>query len=222
MDPVNFASFDDLKQYYGNETSPLADLPINNLLIYKWDASNPSASQLRTEISEYLNGLPSWGWPTWVVSNRDRSRIASRLGNRRKNLTDAISMLQMLLPGTPVTYYGDEIAMQDVISTNNPNEDCSIGVQLNEFYSCKKARSPFQWDATPNNAGFTNATKPWYPVASDKLLEEINAKAQIGKPESQLSIYRELVALRNQPAIMHGNVSFPESANDESILSFIR
>lgn len=128
----------------------------------------------------------------------------------------------MLLPGTPITYYGDEIGMQDVAVDSSQN--CGVEVQLTEAYNCNKARSPFQWDETPETAGFTNATKPWHPVAPSDVLEEINAKAQLGKTESHLGIYQELVALRNQPAIMHGNFNFSDNptTNNDDVISFIR
>ena len=40
------------------------------------------------------------------LGNHDNGRISTRLG---KDITDALNMVSLLLPGTAVTYYGEEI-----------------------------------------------------------------------------------------------------------------
>ena len=40
------------------------------------------------------------------LGNHDNGRIGTRLG---KDITDALNMVSLLLPGTAVTYYGEEI-----------------------------------------------------------------------------------------------------------------
>ena len=117
-------------------------------------------------------------------------------------------MVQILLPGTPIVYYGEEISMDDVLISGGTPALCSMS-SLTPTYSCNQARSPFQWDMSSNNAGFTNATAPWHPVGNN--LQDINAKTQMGLSESHLNLYRNLVELRKQPAIMHGDIYFPEN-----------
>ena len=50
-------------------------------------------------------------WPNFHIGNHDQLRVATRHGT---HMTDAWNMILMMLPGTPLTYYGDEIGM-----TNN-------------------------------------------------------------------------------------------------------
>ena len=49
-------------------------------------------------------------WSNFNTGNHDNSRLASRLTSE---LVDGFNMLVMLMQGTPITYYGDEIAMVD-------------------------------------------------------------------------------------------------------------
>ena len=48
------------------------------------------------------------------------SRIASRMGD---SLVIVFNMLLLTLPGTPTTYYGDEIGMKDTFYTFNESRD---------------------------------------------------------------------------------------------------
>ena len=45
------------------------------------------------------------------TGNHDTSRVATRVSEKFVN---AVNMLLLLLPGTPFTYYGEEIGMHDV------------------------------------------------------------------------------------------------------------
>ena len=61
-------------------------------------------------------------------------RVASRLG---PELVDAMNMIYMLLPGTPITYYGEEIGMVDaVLASPTDKRD--------------PARTPMQWSPDAN------------------------------------------------------------------------
>lgn len=203
-------------KYYGDATAsppkPLADLSVNSKFTKQ---AKFTGTVLKNEINAYLgevNGVQ--GWPNWVLGNRDTERIASRLGDK---LIDAMAMVQLLLPGTPITYYGDEIGMKDVAPINGYVDSCPMGNQLTANSHCNQARSPYQWDSS-NSSGFTNAT-PWYPIGDN--VETINAKHQTGMANSYLNIYRELVNLRKQPAIMHGTMNFLNVTSEE-IFAFTR
>src|SRR5262252_5702025 len=69
-----------------------------------------------------------------------RRRLAPLLGNDRKKI-ELMNLLLFSLPGTPVLYYGDEIAMGDNIFLGDRN-----GV-----------RTPMQW-SSDKNAGFSRAS----------------------------------------------------------------
>ncbi len=63
-------------------------------------------------------------------------------------------------------------------------------------------RTPMQWDSSPN-AGFTAPdVTPWLPVAADYATR--NVAVQSADPESMLSFYRALAALRRAEPALHG------------------
>lgn len=201
-------------KYYGDATKPLADLPVNSKFIRQ--QAGFTGLGLKNEILSYLdqvNGVQ--GWPNWAMGNGDTERMASRFGSR---LIDAMAMVQLLLPGTPFTYYGDEIGMEDVAPEGGVISSCSSGNKLMADSHCNQARSPYQWDSS-STAGFTNASTPWYPVGDN--VDTINAKDQVGVTNSYLNIYRELITLRKQPAIMHGSMSVLNVTTEE-IFAFAR
>lgn len=56
----------------------------------------------------------------YQVGNHDRSRIASSAGQA---YTRVINMLLLTLPGTPTTYYGEEIGMENINITESQVQD---------------------------------------------------------------------------------------------------
>ena len=88
----------------------------------------------------------TWAWPNWVLSTSRNSRSASRLGTPS---TNALALIQMTLPGTPVIYYGEEIGMEDTVGTDDaqtPSYDPACGdMDWNEVEAQK----------TSNNSRYT-------------------------------------------------------------------
>ncbi len=147
-----------LIHYYG-EALDEAHLPFNFQLIALpgWEASI-----LRQMVDTYESLLPAGAWPNWVLSNHDRSRIASRIGKAQARVAQ---MLLLTLRGTPTCYYGDELGMEDGIVPLEMIHD-PRGREYPEL-SRDHARTPMQWD-TSANAGFSPShVVPWLPVAED-------------------------------------------------------
>eukprot|EP00102_Acyrthosiphon_pisum_P021794 XP_016659004.1 PREDICTED: maltase A1-like [Acyrthosiphon pisum] len=97
-----------LMKYYGNETNLGAHFPFNVCLL---GLPHRSAKEFLEVLTEWMSNLPSGAWSNWVIGNHDINRRAtSRFG---LELIDGIHMLQLLLPGTPVVYMGDELGMTD-------------------------------------------------------------------------------------------------------------
>jgi alpha-glucosidase len=79
------------------------------------------------------------------------------------------------------------------------------------------SRTPMQWDDSPH-AGFTTG-KPWLRLADDYWW--VNVMALDQDPESILTLYRKLIALRQaEPALKTGTY-LPVYA-DSKILSYLR
>ena len=69
-----------------------------------------NARDLVSLIGRYEGAVPAGGWPNWVLSNHDRSRIAARLGQKQARVA---ALLLLTLRGTPTMYYGDELGLDD-------------------------------------------------------------------------------------------------------------
>ncbi|MCE7072218.1 alpha-amylase family protein [Dyadobacter sp. CY327] len=109
-----------------------------------------------------------------------RRRLATMLGNNRKHMELAYSLL-FSLPGTPVIRYGDELGMGD-------------DLRLKERIS---VRTPMQWTAE-KNAGFTTADTAFRPVIDfgDHGYKKINVEDQTRDSASLLNWTTALIKLR--------------------------
>ena len=174
-----------LVSYYGADLKG-AHLPFNFQLINaSWNARG-----IANLIHEYERALPKGGWPNWVLGNHDNRRIATRIGIAQARIA---AMMLLTLRGTPTMYYGDELGMADVpISpeqVRDPYEKNVPGLGLGR----DPCRTPMQWDRS-HAAGFTAAQKPWLPVAGD--YQVVNVEMESKEPDSMLTLYRKLIALR--------------------------
>jgi alpha-glucosidase len=147
------------------------------------------ASAFRRAVEELEAMLPGGTWPTYTLSNHDRSRHASRYGPENAPLA---ALMLLTLRGTPFLYYGEEIGMADVRIPRERQLDVD---------DRDKCRTPMQWDGT-HAGGFTTG-EPWLPLAEDAYRE--NVAAQRDDPRSLLSFYRRLIRLRRgSPALRSG------------------
>jgi alpha-glucosidase len=194
-----------LVQYYGVNLDE-AHLPFNFqfILMEKW-----TAATIQTTVEAYETALPQGAWPNWVLSNHDRPRIATRVGRAQARVAQ---MLLLTLRGTSTMYYGDELGMQN---GNVPRELMHDPEgRDNPAYSRDPARTPMQWDSSPN-AGFSppNST-PWLPVADDYQL--YNVATEMQQADSYLTLTRTLLALRRKsPALTTGTYQTVQQENKE-------
>ncbi|GFO09354.1 neutral and basic amino acid transport protein rbat [Plakobranchus ocellatus] len=191
--------------------------PFNMDLVEK--LSTPlSAKQMMGLIAlEYTDKPPSY-WPTFVVGNHDRKRVSTKFGSLYVN---AFNLLLMALKGTPTTYYGEEIGMEDIHVDYEDTQDPwgrKAGPDRFLEFSRDFCRTPMQW--TPDqNAGFTTAQKPWLPVSSDHTFRNVQNQKQ--DPNSHLNRYKDYVALRTRKAFKYGEIDLNCLLTD-NVLSFLR
>ncbi|XP_012942770.2 maltase 1 [Aplysia californica] len=176
-----------------------------------------NASQIMALISEEYMDKPASYWPTFVIGNHDRNRVASKYNPRNAN---AFNMLLLTLKGTPTTYYGEEIAMEDIDVAYNESQDpwgINAGPDRYRLVSRDFNRSPMQWTSV-SEAGFTTG-KPWLPVNPDYLT--VNVASEKLNPKSPLNLYKEYAALRQLNAFKYGDIDVNVITND-NVLSFLR
>lgn len=182
-------------------------VPLNFDLILntKWNAQ-----EIKRILFDYYAQLKNADIVPLPLGNHDQSRVASRLGSQKDARLAA--MLQMTLDCIPVIFQGEELGMEDV--------DIPKEVQQDPFTDKLRdpARTPMQWDDSPN-AGFTDAdAKPWLPIGSH--YKERNVKKELKDPQSMLSLYTQLLALRKKRLIPKRPV-IAEVKND-NVLSYTR
>jgi oligo-1,6-glucosidase len=174
---------------------------------------------LKRSLGRWQTGLAETGWNSLYLGNHDQPRSVSRFGNDGRYRVESATLLATILHlhrGTPYIYQGDEIGMtnagftsieqyQDIESVNWFAESIIAGAEPDtlleslRFRSRDNARTPVQWDTSPN-AGFTTGT-PWLGVNPNHT--EINVEADRAAGErSVFEHYRRLVALRHSSAVV--------------------
>ncbi|KAJ8038477.1 Neutral and basic amino acid transport protein rBAT [Holothuria leucospilota] len=180
-------------KYYGTDEEYEADMPFNFQLITGLKSDNLSGRRVYELVDHVFQHLPEGKWPNWVVGNHDQKRIASRLGDK---FVRASNTLNILLPGTATTYYGEEIGMQDVwVSYEESQDPWAVNNPCCwKEYTRDPARSPMQWDST-EMAGFSSSTKSWLPIGNSTF-QGVNVQDQSKDPKSTLNHYKSLANLR--------------------------
>jgi alpha-glucosidase len=199
---------EELVKYYGDDADE-CHLPYNFQLIrMAWDAQT-----VRRAVDAYEAALPPHGWPNWVLGNHDQHRVASRVGPAQARVAN---MLLLTLRGTPTTYYGEEIGMENVLIPPEFIQDPPAVNQpeIAHLVGRDPERTPMQWDDSPN-AGFAPAgVTPWLPVAADFQVH--NVSRQEDNPTSMLQLYRALTHLRGEePALHPGSYSSIDTGAQE-------
>ncbi|OHT13690.1 Oligo-1,6-glucosidase [Tritrichomonas foetus] len=184
--------------------------------------------------TRWQKGLEGKGWNSIYLCNHDQPRSVSRYGNDspefRKVSAKMLATMNHTLQGTPYIYQGEEIGMtnvpfkdisefNDLETVNFWNENVLTGkmdkdVAMNAFRAKSRdnARTPMQWDATPN-AGFTTG-KPWLPLNPN--YPTINVEESLKDKDSVFYYYQKLIQLRHQhDIIVYGtyDVYYPEDKN---------
>jgi alpha-glucosidase len=199
-----YANFDLTMRWYGSKEEPISHVPFNFDFIMDVE-SDTTVQQIKTIVDYKIANVPEFGLPNWVMGNHDRNRVASRFS---PDQVDAFNILAMTLPGIAVTYYGEEIGMED-------NQDISWdetvdprACQTNDPVNYKKlsrdpVRTPFQWN-DKRHAGFSlNLTDTWLPVHDNYL--DLNLAAQKVATTSHYKVYQALTKLRQNPEFLVGS-----------------
>ncbi|XP_033916850.1 amino acid transporter heavy chain SLC3A1 [Melopsittacus undulatus] len=192
--------------YYGTTFVQEADFPFNFNLI---NMKNLSGNSIFEAVNLWMRNMPSGKWPNWAVGSPNAARLSSRIG---KEYVNVMNMLILTLPGTPVTYYGEEIGMENIASESVSEE------HKNSDPVTFPEKSPMQWDGKVN-AGFTEGNSSWLPVNPD--YQSVNVEMQMTWSNSTLNLYRELTSLRdNELPIHRGWMCY--IWNDSNVFVYVR
>ncbi len=163
-----------------------------------------SAAAFRDAIRKRVAAFGSEIWPTNVLSNHDQPRHASRYAEGNPELGDArakvLAALLLTMRGTPFLYYGEEMALRDLVIPNDKAFDPQArrSSKAAPAWNRDQARGPLPWDGGPG-AGFSDGT-PWLPLPVDHASRNIAVEAV--DPTSVLAFYRRLLGLRRATAAL--------------------
>ncbi|XP_044515401.1 neutral and basic amino acid transport protein rBAT [Gracilinanus agilis] len=172
----NQESIEETMMYYGKPFVQEADFPFN---FYLTEMSTISGTTIFDVIKSWMKNMPEGKWPNWMIGGPDIVRVTSRFG---KEYVNVMNMLILTLPGTPITYYGEEIGMEAISAAN-----------VNESYLTLFSKSPMQWDNS-SNAGFSEGNQTWLPTNKD--YQSLNVDVQTTQATSALKLYQQLSSLR--------------------------
>lgn len=206
-----------------------------DLLEAEWDAEDFSDIIERSVAAAEAVGAPS----TWVLSNHDVMRHASRYGlptgtNWRKwpmqgkpeemdealgqKRARAAALITLSLPGSAYVYQGEELGLPEVW-------DLPFGVLDDPTWERSEhtekgrdgCRVPVPWSADGPSFGFGDS-EPWLPQPAS--FGERSAARQVDDETSMLSLYRTAIALRREH--LAGGLDFAIEPVEGGVLRFRR
>jgi len=206
-------NLDELKAYYGEGNE--LQMPMDLMLTQFKKLSAP-------EFREHITGIEgTGGWPTFVITNHDIVRSYTRYadGVHNDEIAKLMAAMYLTLRGSPIMYYGEEIGMEN----NDPKRKEDVQDPIGRRgWPLEKGRdgerTPMQWN-DKKNAGFTEG-QPWVPVSPSYKTRNVAAEAK--DPNSILSFYRHLLAMRHtEPALLEGEY-IGLNTDDPNVYSYMR
>ena len=189
-----------------------------------WDAT-----ALRRIIDASLAAFSSVGAPsTWVLSNHDVVRHATRLGLTAENpqgtgigpdfsglpepgaallRARAATALMLALPGSAYLYQGEELGLPEVLDLpDHARQDPTWFRTAGEKYGRDGCRVPLPWRADAPTHGFSLSDHSWLPQPPG--WGEFARDRQRGVPDSTLSLYRVLLRRRREHRLGEGHLQW--------------
>jgi len=188
-----------------------------------------TAPALRNVIDSSIASFATVGAPsTWVLSNHDVVRHASRLaitvenpqgagiGPRSLGKPDpvvglrrarAASALMLGLPGSAYLFQGEELGLPEVIELPDDSRQDPTWFRTNgEKYGRDGCRVPIPWEPTTPGFGFNTTGASWLPQPDD--WGRFARSLQLDVEGSTLELYRTALALRSANTLGLGSLEW--------------
>lgn len=198
-----------------------------------WDAT-----ALRDVIGESLAEYAAVGAPsTWVLSNHDVVRHASRLALTAENpqgagigpktpgkpdpvkglhRARAATSLMLALPGSSYLYQGEELGLPEVIDLPDDARQDPTWFRTNgERYGRDGCRVPIPWTADAPAYGFNTTGESWLPQPAEWA--DLARDVQVDDPTSTLTLYRSLLAERRARNLGAGELEWLDGSGDDVV-----
>jgi alpha-glucosidase len=197
-----------------------------------------SADAYRSVIDTSLGAVGSVGAdPTWVLSNHDVVRHASRYGRARHTggtaggaardeepvdaaiglaRARAATLMMLALPGSAYLYQGEELGLPEVFDLPDAlRQDPVFHRSGGERRGRDGCRVPMPWSGQAPPFGF-GAVAGWLPQPPDWV--DLTAEAQQADPTSTWSMYRAALRLRRDLRLGRGPLTWQEAPSAESLV----
>ncbi|XP_043940617.1 4F2 cell-surface antigen heavy chain-like [Protopterus annectens] len=151
---------------------------------------NLSVQAMLQQMEEAILWNSNEYWPAWMIGSPSVGHMASFV----KELHRAYSVLLLMLPGSPVIYYGDEIGLKDLKNG--------------------KKLPVMKWKPSEHTQALKKAL-----VRDDDHLASV--EEQQTQKKSLLRLFSSLLAVKwREPALHYGNITMLNSSSDS--ISFLR
>ncbi len=198
------------------------------------------AKELKAEIAQSLAAVASYDAPqTWVLSNHDVVRHATRLGYEPQpgmlrmagigagdpqpdavvglRRARAATTVMLSLPGSAYLYQGEELGLPE--ATELPDElrqDPTWERSGHVNRGRDGCRVPIPWEGDAPSFGFGPSDRAWLP--QPKVFGELAVDRQVGVPGSTLELYRSLLRVRRELGLGRGELTWVDLG--EFVLAF--
>ena len=205
-------------------------------LMTPWLAADQRESITRSLAQAAAVGAPQ----TWVLSNHDVVRHASRLGYPQRpglqkirgigpddpqpdaslglQRARAATTVMLALPGSAYLYQGEELGLPD--ATRLPDEarqDPTFARTGGVSRGRDGCRVPVPWEDGSPSFGFGPGERSWLPQPTE--YGSLSPDQQDGMPGSTLELYRTLLRLRRENQLGQGELTWLDGHPDD-VLAF--
>ncbi|MEV7346671.1 glycoside hydrolase family 13 protein [Streptomyces sp. NPDC093544] len=203
---------------------------------FQYLATHWDAAELRDCVNRTLDAMRPVGAPaTWVLSNHDVTRHATRfaneagLGTQIRTAGDralglrrarAATLLMLALPGSAYLYQGEELGLPDVVDLpDEVRQDPAYFRGAGQDGFRDGCRVPIPWTRAGSSYGFGGGGS-WLPQPVEWA--ELSIEAQTGAEGSTLELYRDALAARREQPDLGAGDSVEWLKAPEGVLAFRR
>ncbi|MET2011318.1 alpha-amylase family glycosyl hydrolase [Microbacterium chocolatum] len=201
-----------------------------------WDATALRAVVDRSIAAYSAVGAPS----TWVLSNHDVVRHASRLALSAENpqghgigpdspgqpipevglaRARAATTVMLALPGSAYLYQGEELGLPEVIDIPGEARQDPTWFRTNgERYGRDGCRVPIPWTSDGAAYGFSPSGESWLPQPAEWAT--LARDVQTTDADSTLSLYRTLIAERAAYGLGANDLEWVDGLGGADVLAF--
>lgn len=214
----------------------------NQTFNFRFLDSEWNAQTIFNSVTESFEAFDSVGAPsTWVFSNHDVIRHASRMGGLvgRPTASDGVgpgdkqpdrelglkraraaTLFMLGLPGAAYLYQGEELGLPEH-TTLEPEfrQDPTFARTAGKRVGRDGCRVSLPWEAGVGAAnGFNTTGKSWLPQPD--IYREYARDQQEGKPGSTLELYKHALQLRKQLKLGEGSFEWLDGYVGEQVLGY--